>query len=697
MPSTCTFSLSKWAVDQIERLVHARVCVAGADRLASDVLPVFAAHAVSRLEALLLAHHLEKQTGRQVHLLVPLAFFRGRIGEFLRTQCAVFPEDAEPEADGMRSLLAGQQALLVLSACRNPLPPAPATVADAENPAAELIRTAAGLAAHIESMRRHADAAPAPSEAEPAEAAEASMGRVALVPVTVTHYPLRAEGRLMLQLAARYLRDGNARDLDEVPLAETPFDTDAELDIAIGRPLDVSAPDDDEVTRLTRDAFVEMVAGITVNMDHVLGALVRYRPFARVEDADLRRRAWLCAARLREQPLCPLHESVAQAGPILWDEPWKPYDQFIDRCTRSEVLRAGGVSGLCVEDSVRSGGPRRTGDPISAAVAAVETVPELSNLLARLAWLPSFEIARQTRRRLLAEDQARFEEAYARFYSPDLSKPPDVGRPFFLKPLRVKGGVILTHGYMAAPLEVRALADFLRIHGYAVYGVRMRGHGTAPEDLAHCTWADWYASLQTAYGVVRSVTDFVVFSGFSTGGLLALMGAARKPETTSAVVTICAPLQVRSASVRFVPSIVAMNNIMKRIGTTRMTLEYVENDPENPHINYSKNPVNGVRELVAIMDASRDVIEQVRAPLLVLQGSKDPVVNPISAQSIFDYAMSADKELTLLERDRHGIINGPGSHEVFERMYQFLERVRAQRTAPAGAATRQAGLVSAGV
>lgn len=282
---------------------------------------------------------------------------------------------------------------------------------------------------------------------------------------------------------------------------------------------------------------------------------------------------------------------------------------------------------------------------------------------------------------LLAREDADFEDTYARNYMPGLTKPPEVGRPFFLKPWgRVRGGVVLSHGYMAAPLEVRALGEHLRRAGYAVYGVRLAGHGTAPQDLSARAWSDWYASVERGCGVINAFTDNLILGGFSTGGCLALIGAARMPDRVRAVFSVCAPLHVRNFSIRFAPSLVGLNSLLKRFGAARPGWDYVENHPENRHINYTRNPLTGVRELVGVMAETERILPEVTAPALVVQGSEDTTVHPDSGPEIFAKLGSAQKELTILARNRHGIVNGEGSEDVFSRVAGFLRQAAPGRS-----------------
>ncbi len=300
-------------------------------------------------------------------------------------------------------------------------------------------------------------------------------------------------------------------------------------------------------------------------------------------------------------------------------------------------------------------------------------------LLKAIASIPEFVNRRKVRDALLDEDRKLFEADYAAHYEEGVSKEIYVGRPFLLKPwFGVKGGIVLIHGYMAAPLEVRVMAEYLRRKGYAVYAVRLRGHGTSPADLATRTWDEWYASIEQGCAIIQTITDNLIVGGFSMGAGLALLAAGLKKSRVQAVFAIGAPLHLRNAAARFAPSIVKVNAFLKRMHRGRVQWEYVENDPENKHINYSSNPVSGVAELTKVMHRAMEVVQDITAPALIIQGSRDPVMTPEGGAAIFEKVGTANKILTLLERDRHGIINGPGAEDVFDHVHRFLTWARAR-------------------
>jgi esterase/lipase len=161
--------------------------------------------------------------------------------------------------------------------------------------------------------------------------------------------------------------------------------------------------------------------------------------------------------------------------------------------------------------------------------------------------------------------------------------------------------------------------------------------------------------------------------GFSTGGDLALYQAALKNEHFKCVVSINAPLYLRNIASNFASTVVFWNKFLNKLHIQKGRFEFVENRPENPHINYFKNPIAGVKELERFMDVVRKNLKHVSIPALIIQGSHDPVVNPESADEIFEKIGSKRKELIKVHASRHGIVNGDGAQNVFRRVAQFLD------------------------
>src|SRR6185369_770230 len=104
----------------------------------------------------------------------------------------------------------------------------------------------------------------------------------------------------------------------------------------------------------------------------------------------------------------------------------------------------------------------------------------------------------------------QFEADYSLFHRPDVSKERTVGAPFLLRGSSRRLGVVLVHGFLAAPAEMRELAAHLHGKGFWVYSVRLRGHGTSPEDLATRNGCDWIEAVDTGYAMMSAICKRVV-------------------------------------------------------------------------------------------------------------------------------------------------------------------------------------------
>jgi esterase/lipase len=235
-------------------------------------------------------------------------------------------------------------------------------------------------------------------------------------------------------------------------------------------------------------------------------------------------------------------------------------------------------------------------------------------------------------------------------------------------------GVVLIHGYMAAPLEIRELAAYLGQKGFWVYAPRLKGHGTSPDDLATRTYIDWVESVDEGYAIISNVCKRVVVGGFSTGGALALDLATRVKDLAG-VFAVSPPIRLQNFSTKFLPAVDVWNRWMDLVGLEAAKKEFTEKHPENPHINYSRNPICGVRELGLLMDALEPRLPSIQIPALVVQSDGDPLVNPRGSRKVFELLGSEDKEYLLLNFDRHGILLGDGAHRVHQSIGNFVQRL----------------------
>jgi esterase/lipase/1-acyl-sn-glycerol-3-phosphate acyltransferase len=526
-----------------------------------------------------------------------------------------------------------------------------------------------------------------------------------IVPVNLTYYPLRARENTLSNLARRLVDDLPERIIEELMTEGSMLVEGVDIDIRFGDPiligdclqnrvctLDIEAEkrihfDDPiaskktmriEALKLMQRYMTAIYGMTTVNHDHLFASILRFMRFKNIDEFDLRRRVFLAASRIREQEGLHLHHNLkADQVHLLTDDRFGKVNDFISIAIEKGNLKK--TNGGLVKDHSRFSSPydfhrSRIDNPIDVMANAVEPLTELQRTVRRLSYQPRFWIKKKVADLLMEQAVEEYRDDYHKFYVPDESKPIEVGMPFILKGKSKRIGILLSHGYMAAPLEVKELAVYLSTIGFWVYVPRLKGHGTSPDDLSTRSFQDWIASVDRGYAIISSICQNVVVGGFSTGAGLALDLAARVKEV-AAVFAIAAPMRLMDFSSKFAPAVDVWNRLMDRAHRVGPKKEFVENKPENPHINYLRNPISGVRELERLMDHLEPKLPDLNVPALIVQSRRDPVVDPKGSRQIFESLGTKEKEYRLFNFDRHGILLGDGAHRVHKAIGEFIKQL----------------------
>jgi carboxylesterase len=230
-------------------------------------------------------------------------------------------------------------------------------------------------------------------------------------------------------------------------------------------------------------------------------------------------------------------------------------------------------------------------------------------------------------------------------------------------------GVLLLHGFAGTPPELRLLADWLAGHGFLVHAPLLAGHGTSPEEMAATGRRDWIRSAEVALDQLLERCPHVGVAGQSMGGTLALHLAATRPEV-EAVVSQAGLLWLRDWRLRVLP--VAKSVIRWEVPSQQVDLYRVEGIRELH--SYPKRPTAAILELVRLGKQVRSEMAAVVAPLLVLQGGRDSVVDPANADQILALAGSSVRALRRFERSGHGLSVDIDRLEVASTAGRWLQR-----------------------
>ncbi|MGA8281438.1 MAG: alpha/beta fold hydrolase [Desulfobacterales bacterium] len=526
-----------------------------------------------------------------------------------------------------------------------------------------------------------------------------------IVPVCLSYFPIRARENTLSTLAT-YLVDGiSDRLVEEIMTEGTMLLSGVDLDIRFGEPIKIDEClscksiergigsrhrlqfDDPlplqhlmhkEALKIMQRYMAAIYSMTSVNHDHLFASLLRFSPHKKFEEHALRRKLFLLTGAVREVKNLHLHQNLQDDQVhLLTDDRYGRVSDFLSVAIEKGILKREGR--YLIKDRSKFSSPydfhrARIDNPVEVMANAVEPLRALQRIVRRTAWLPDFWVRHKVAATLQRRAYSEFDKDYRQFFVEGESKKKEVGSPFLIRGSFRRMGVVLVHGYMAAPLEMKELAEYLARKGLWVYVPRVKGHGTSPDDLAQTRYPAWVETVDCAYALMRSLCRRVVVGGFSNGGGLTLDLAARVSDMAG-VFAVSPPLRLQDFSTRLVPAVDVWNRLMKKVRLGDAQVEFVENHPENPHINYLRNPIAGVRELERFMGALEPKLGAIKVPALVIQGQGDPVVNPKGSVRVFQRLGSEDKTYVLFSFNRHGIVRGEGAERVHRTIWEFIERL----------------------
>lgn len=537
----------------------------------------------------------------------------------------------------------------------------------------------------------------------------AARPRTLIVPANITFYPIRTEDNI-LRKGAELFTGGIGQAAEEEILVEgNIIFKSTDMDIRFGRPIlpgvkwnwwervvldrvferidslqDLFAlkPESGRwvdrmvsmamgrQTKLLRDEYSrEIYCNLTVNLSHLASLLIltmMERGTTEIGHEPFHTLLYLTIKNAQQEPSINLHRSLT--NPERYDGVhkgvWKRFEQFLDMATSSELIHVApdryrflpklrqdfSYHEVRLENMVTVYANEVA--PVTAACKAVDQAVR-SNLddinLGRLLFDDEIREFRWCR-----DNYSRSRHAHIN----DQETATENAEPFLLVPDDAKNlGVVLVHGFLASPAELRAFGERLAGQGYPVVGVRLRGHGTSPWDLRDRSWQEWLGSVRRGHEIISAFAGKVCLVGFSTGGALALRLAAEGPENLAGVATVSAPMKFRNRNLVFAPIIHGINKLAEWISSHEGVIPFRLNESEHPHINYRNIPVRGLFELTRLTDDLKQRLSDVSCPLMCVQGMEDPVVDSESGKMILEQAGSEDKSLHLISSDRHGILN----------------------------------------
>ncbi|PLS77421.1 MAG: alpha/beta hydrolase [Chloroflexi bacterium] len=274
---------------------------------------------------------------------------------------------------------------------------------------------------------------------------------------------------------------------------------------------------------------------------------------------------------------------------------------------------------------------------------------------------------------------------------------PEAAQPFTFEGNAT--GVLLVHGWLGLPGELRPLGAYLARQGYTVAAPLLAGHGGHPEALHSVSWQAWYASVATAYQALAVRCGQVVVLGYSLGGLLALELAGQQP--VAGIITLAGALVLAGgwplrALVwgRFVlPWLYPMHkaNFADPQLRAELSSKLGPVDFDDPAVVANlrttlRISTRSIYEVIRLGQHVRRALPRVTAPALIMQGRRDTTVLPESADQLYRLLGSREKQIAWFERSGHLLPNDIEREQVWQQIAQWIahhtEPTMSAQTAP---------------
>jgi carboxylesterase len=280
--------------------------------------------------------------------------------------------------------------------------------------------------------------------------------------------------------------------------------------------------------------------------------------------------------------------------------------------------------------------------------------------------------------------------------------------------IKIKGGrvgILLIHGLAGTPAEVRYVAGGLARLGHTVSCPQLAGHGTTEAELSASTWEDWYRTCEAALDDLRRECDTVLVGGLSTGALLGLMLAARRPTDVAGMLLYSPTLWLSGWSIPW------YSRLFKLVRTKSFARLFSFSDRaphgikderirdfimkamckgDSANAGLLNTPGAAMFEHRRLADAVRKVLGSIEQPAMILHPREDDMAGIDNAWYL-QRRLAGRIEMTVLDDSYHMITIDRQRQLVVDRSAQFVADLAGEQAAVAAKAELQAKARTAAV
>lgn len=238
-------------------------------------------------------------------------------------------------------------------------------------------------------------------------------------------------------------------------------------------------------------------------------------------------------------------------------------------------------------------------------------------------------------------------------------------KPFFFE--EGEKAVLLLHGFTGNSSDVRQLGRYLQRHGITSYAPHYEGHAEPPENLLASSPHIWWSQVLEAYDFLKNKGyDKIFVAGLSLGGVFALRLAVEREVV--GVSTICSPMYLKDRETMYNGVLEYARIFKEREGKAADIVEKEMSRFEPTDM------LDEIRDMISLVNGKLD---DVFDPLFIAQSEKDEMINPDSANIIYDDTSTDEdeKELKWYPESGHVLTIDVEKKELFEDLHQFMDQL----------------------
>ncbi|WKA51554.1 alpha/beta fold hydrolase [Planococcus liqunii] len=229
----------------------------------------------------------------------------------------------------------------------------------------------------------------------------------------------------------------------------------------------------------------------------------------------------------------------------------------------------------------------------------------------------------------------------------------------------MKTGVLCIHGYTGGPYEVEPFAEFIEKHtDWVVEVPTLPGHGRQL-NLRGTKAEHWMMATEIALRKLKRETDRVIIVGFSMGGLIAMYLALR--YKVERLVLLSAAAKYISAAQLLAEMRETMADAVK--GNLKDNEFFQQYKYKLTH-----TPPGSTAEFLKVVKMVEPHYQQIKAPVIIVQGRKDGIVPVSAAEHIYDNIGSQEKHIIHSDSGKHLICYSEDCDDWFMQVLGFMKK-----------------------